>query len=225
MASNNISCSENKNIGFQGLNRCLSKHFINKETALKIANIYPNSRRFVGNLPNEWIAEIPQEKRKETIQKIQDLFAGFAEKLYTPKFSEFPKNEKFVTDFLKKLEKLLWMDTKIEFIGEGITAGKAHKLVVGDKQYVIKTFHSDIDKKLIQQHGKVMEPTRAPYAKKKGAGSFVDFYFGKTGTAESADGFMVTKFEEFVKELAPREEMKRLLRGRLVKNETKSITK
>ena len=102
---NNISYSEN--ISFQGLNRCLSKHFINKKTALELANIYPNSRRFVGNLPHEWIAEIPQKRRKETIQEIQDLFASFAEKLYTPKFSEFPKNEQFVTDFLKKLEKFL----------------------------------------------------------------------------------------------------------------------
>ena len=207
---NNISYSEN--ISFQGLNRCLSKHFINKETALELANMYPNSRRFVGKLPHEWIIEIPEEKRKETIQEIQDLFASFAEKLYTPKFSEFPKNEKFVTDFLKKLKKFLGMDTKIEFIGEGITAGKAHKLVVGDKQYVLKTFHSDIDEELVEKHGKIMEPSRAPYAKKKGAGSFVDFYFGKTGTAESADGFMVTKFEVLDKILTPREEMKRLLR-------------
>ena len=177
-----------------------------------MANIYPNSRRFVGNLPHEWITKIPKAKRKETIQEIQDLFASFAEKLYSPKFSEFPKNEQFVTDFLKKLENFLWMDTKIEFIGEGITAGKAHKLVVGDKQYVLKTFHSDIDEKLIDKHGKIIEPSRAPYVKKKGAGSFVDFYFGKTGTAKSADGFMVTKFEVPGKILTPREEMKQLLR-------------
>ena len=38
-----------------------------------MANIYPNSRRFVGNLPHEWITKIPKAKRKETIQEIQDF--------------------------------------------------------------------------------------------------------------------------------------------------------
>ena len=224
---NNISYFENnagKNIGFQGLNRCLSRSFVNggrnkvtgfaqmaEDTVMEAIKNHPKSRRFVGNLPPEWIDRIPKEKRKETIQQLQDLFSNFAEKLCTPQCTKFKKDETFVVDFLKNLKQKLGLDTNIEFIDSG-EIGKAYKLKVGKKKYVFKTFHSDMDPGFSKSHGKVFEPARAPYANKKGCKSFVDFYFGKIGTPESQDGFMLTKFEPSDQKLTPAEEIRRLLR-------------
>lgn len=248
---NNISHSENKNhknVGFQGLNRYLSKHFIEagiskvtgkpitaEEAALEAIEKYPKSRRFVGNLPPEWIDKIPKANRRETVQQIQDLFAELAGNLFIEK-----KNKKFFKninykDFPKKLKRILGLNTNIEFIDAG-EVGKAYKLEIGNNKYVFKTFHSNLASCLIGRHGKILESSRAPYANKKGCNSFVDFYFGRIATNASKDtfgrklqraftsyfrkaetnpgmdGFILTKYEDATQQLSPQEEIKRLLR-------------
>lgn len=190
-----------------------NSEFINsaEDAVMKAVESYPKARRFVGNLPPEWIDIIPNEKRRETVRQIQYLFSSFAEKLYTPKSWWYPKDGVFADDFLKNLKQILGLDTSIEFIKSG-EIGKAFKLEVGEKQYVFKTFHSDMHSDYKGYHGKILEPSRAPYAKKKGCKTFTDYYFGKIGTDESKDAFMVTKFEPFGQKFTPTEEIKRLLR-------------
>jgi len=211
---NNISHSENKNhknVGFQGLNRYLSKQFIeSEEIAFDALKKYPKSRRFVGNLPSEWIAKIPKANRRETVQQIQDLFAGFSEKLYSPKSAKIQEDEKLVADFSNQLKQILKLYTNIEYIDSG-SAGKAYKLEVGLREYVFKVFHNDIGDIFTGSSGKLIEPARAPHSNKKGCKSFVDFYFGKIATEESQDGFMLTKFVEQDEKFKPYEEIKRLL--------------
>lgn len=188
---NNLNCNsrnENRNIGFQGLSRHLSRNFViggkskktgfinfAEDTVIEAVETYPKARRFVGNLPPEWIDRIPKEKRRETVRQI------------------------------------LGLDTRIEFIKSG-EIGKAFKLEVGEKQYVLKTFHSDMDPYYNKWHGKILEPSRAFYTRKKGCKTFTDYYFGKIGTNESKDAFMVTKFQIKEQKLTPAEETKRLLR-------------
>ena len=228
---NNTNHLENKNfrhgkdIGFQSqsLTRCLSKTFINggmnkktgfaqtaEDAILEAIKDNPKSRRFVGNLPPEWIDQIPKGKRKETVQQIQDLFSGLAEKLYSPQYTKFKKDETFVVDFLSQLKQALGLDTEIKYINAG-DIGKAYKLKVGDKKYVFKAFHSDMNPDYAKSNGEIFEPARAPYANKKGCKSFVDFYFGRIGTHDNHDGFMLTKFELSNQKLTPKEEIKRLL--------------
>ncbi len=153
---NYINSRKNTSPSFQGLNRYLSKNFVeagiskisgkvvtNEEATLEILEKFPKSRGFVGNLPPEWIDKIPKGKRKETVQQIQDLFAALAENIYSPMYTAFNKDESFVTDFLNKLQNILKLKSDIVFIKEG-SVGKAFKLEVGDKQYVFKAFHSII---------------------------------------------------------------------------------
>jgi len=218
---NNIRRPENKNIAFQGLNRHLSKHFVEagiskitgnsitvQEAVREAIEANPKSRRFVGNLPAEWIKALPKENRKEHVQKIQDLFSGLAENLSTPKGTKFEKIENFCTDFSQQLKQILGLDTNIKDIGSG-DIGKTYKLEIGKNKYVFKTFHSDVSSEV---HGKILEPSRAPYANKKGCKSFIDFYFGKIATGDTKDGFMLTKFEDPKQQLIPAEELKRLIR-------------
>ncbi|OGH94550.1 MAG: hypothetical protein A2039_07995 [Candidatus Melainabacteria bacterium GWA2_34_9] len=224
---NNISHFENQNgenIGFQGLNRCLSRDFVNggrskitgfvqmaDDAVMEAIKNHPKSRRFVGNLPPDWIDQIPKGKRKETVQQIQDLFSGLAEKLYSPQGTRVNKDETFVVDFLSQLKQSLGLDTEIKYIHAG-DIGKAYKLKVGDKKYVFKAFHSDMNPDYAKSNGEIFEPARAPYANKKGCKSFVDFYFGRIGTHDNHDGFMLTKFETSNQKFTPGEEIKRLLR-------------
>lgn len=221
---NHINSRKNTSPSFQGLNRYLSKNFVeagiskisgklvtNEEAVLEVLEKFPKSRRFVGNLPPDWIDKIPKGNRKETIQQIQDIFSEFAEKLCTPMYTAFNKDENFVIDFLNKLQKTLKLVPNIEFIKEG-SLGKAFKLEIGNKNYVLKTFHSNTDPCYRQKHGKIIETSRTPYTEKNGYKSFADFYLGKIASKEGKDGFILTGFEDKNKNLTQQEEIKRLLR-------------
>lgn len=221
---NNICHNHYKDPAFQGLNRYLSKNFVqagiskisgihvsNEEAVMEVLEKFPKSRGFVGNLPPDWIDRIPKGSRKETVQQIQDLFANLAENIYSPIFTKFDRNEKFITDFTNKLQNILKLETHIDFINEG-SIGKAFRLGVGNNQYVFKAFHSLICPEFWDLHGKVVEPARASFAKKHGCKSFTKFYFGKIAEMDAKNGFMVTKFEDSKRELTPQDEIKRLIR-------------
>lgn len=218
----NNKYNQNKALAFQGLNRYLSRHIIEnkadkgilitaEESVLNALEKCPNSRRFVGNLPPDWINTIPKEKRKETVQQIQDLFADFAKKICSY-WKVKSKNYKLAApEFEKKLEEILNLKVNINYYSQG-DLGKTFKLNVGEKLYIFKNFHRDLIIDGEELHGKTFEPAFAPYAHKNGCKTFADFYFGKVAAKKDHDGFILTLFEDYTKELSPHEELKRLLR-------------
>ena len=55
---------------FNGLNTVLKKEIFSKGTIKQLSSYYPNSHGIVGNLPPQWIKNIPLEKREDYIKNI-----------------------------------------------------------------------------------------------------------------------------------------------------------
>lgn len=178
---------------------------------MKLLDDHPKWNRFIGNLPPDWIDNIPKAERKTQIQAVQNLFSTLTENLYSPKGKNFTGNERFIAEFKKKLEAIIKIKVNFEYLTQK-EIGKVFTLKVGDKDYIYKCFHSDLSEFFSNSHGKIMETSRAPYAEKKGGESFVKFYFGKVAKEDTKDGFLVTKFEDIKQKLTPREEIKRLIK-------------
>jgi len=198
---------KDKNVSFQGLNRYFAKKFIYthmfynyetlEETLLTVVNKYPKSRRFLGNLPHDWIEKISPEKRKESVIKIQDLFAELAKQTSSPRDAK--QNIKHAAKgFCESLDNLLGTaGTTIKYIKSGYF-GKAYKLSVNDRHYVFKSFHSDIEEVFFKDLGPMVETIKAPFVKKT-TSAFADFYFGKFATKKENDGFLLIKYENEIK--------------------------
>jgi len=198
---------------FQGLNRYLSKHFPQEEIGviskqavsssefvMEAINKYPKSRRFVGNLPPDWIERLPKENRKDYVQKIQDLFSNLAE-ILSSKETEYnlvvAKNQRHLTNFKLQFKNLLGADVGLYTLspeGNGSFA-KAYVLKIDEKKYLFKVFHSDQTKqKRINSSWKLVEPARAPFVMRTSKKGFAKFYFGRMAGLNDKDGFMLTEF-------------------------------
>jgi len=207
-----------------GLNRYFSRHFLSDadeiyhsgdifslserlvdEKLLK----HSKSRGFVGNVPAEWLKDIPREQRKSHVQKIQDLFAQFAEGHYSAN-DYLTKYEVYKT-FKSSLKEALKLPIELS-VEKGGSSGKVFKLEVNNKLYALKVFQNDIDRERLSCHGQMMEISRAPFVKKKGNKAFSEFYFGKVNNQSGKDGFALFKFEDSTHKLPVNKEAIRLLR-------------
>ncbi len=52
---------------------------------MKLLVDHPKWNRYIGNLPPDWIDNIPKAERKTQIQAVQNLFSTLTENLYSRK--------------------------------------------------------------------------------------------------------------------------------------------
>ena len=159
---------------------------------------YPQTSRFMGSVPYSWLKNIKKEDIPDYTKLIFALFADFAKNMHC-KRDDSPLNyKKQMQEYSLKLEELIGLKTKIEYLGEG-TIGRTYKLSVGEENYVIKTFFTNPVKfGYYTRHGKGAEILSAVYAKYNAPkGYFADFYFGKFARNDDYDGFMITKYIDY----------------------------
>lgn len=159
---------------------------------------YPQTSRFMGSVPYSWLKNIKKEDIPDYTKLIFDLFADFAKNMHCRRDDSPLNYKKQMQEYSLKLEALIGVETKIEYLGEG-TIGRTYKLSVGEENYVVKTFFANPVKfGYYTRHGKGAEILSAVYAKYNAPkGYFADFYFGKFARNDDFDGFMVTKYIDY----------------------------
>ena len=165
------------------------------ETILKQ---YPQTGRFMGSIPFNWMKDVKKEEIPERTNQIFDLFANFARSVTCARNNHHSNYKKQMDECALNLEKLTGERTKMEYLGEG-TIGRTYKLSVGEENFVVKTFFTNpVGLGYYTRHGKGAEILSAVYAKYNAPkGYFADFYFGKFAKKDDFDGFMVTKFIDY----------------------------
>lgn len=182
---------------------------------------YPHSSGFFGRVPSEWFKKIPEDKRERYIKRIfngysqasQLLRDGIVEavrgqnkKIQLEDFNKLLSQalvfdqiqaSEIISEALQK-SKILKPDEMIDliFLGAG-SYGAGFKFNVNGKDYVIKVYYPQHDKKGKKNpyHGRFIEPNRAMFLKKikkencLKSMQFTDCHFGNINSA-----FMVTDF-------------------------------
>lgn len=174
----------------------LGKNLYNVRQVEKMLRQCPSLKRDVGDIPFFWFRKITQENLRVKKQKIFDLFANFALKIYSPQNMPLEKFSRDIEIFRKSLSEILQEKINIEFLGEG-AIGKAFKLSIGEKNCTLKLFHQQ-DKSLqsyTSGHGKGAEILVASYAKaNEKVNKFAKFFFGRFARENDNDGFFITDF-------------------------------
>lgn len=68
-------------ISYQGLNRTLSKRVFRNKTILELDKLNPKSNGIVGNIPPQWVQNMPVEERAELIPKLYEKLGKFVSKV------------------------------------------------------------------------------------------------------------------------------------------------
>lgn len=147
-------------ISYQGLNRHLSKQIFRPETAEKLSEIFPKSNEIVGNIPPQWVNNIPVEKRAEIIPQLLNSLGDF----FSNKFSILP-GKKLKSFLLTRIFRKYGVinknsSVKITKVGSGVFS-KGYKLSNSDgTTFFVKKFKNkpkDIDYLDTCIHGCVRE--------------------------------------------------------------------
>ncbi|OGI22969.1 MAG: hypothetical protein A2287_08930 [Candidatus Melainabacteria bacterium RIFOXYA12_FULL_32_12] len=203
--------SSQPSTNFTGLSSSMeSKAFNKQETIVKLRESYPNSLGVTGNLPADWIKEIPKDKREEEIKKLYKAFDEITEIFRSgrprerdqwsdqqvlkirPSEESLQKASNILINTFKNAGIKIEEDIKIEKLGAG-KLGYAFKFNVNDDKYVFKVYH-DIDSNLglvKYGHGNPLENNKALFIKRNthGKNQYAPYYFGNVKS-----GYMIEKY-------------------------------
>lgn len=146
---------------YQGLNRHLSKQVFEPKNVEKLDKLFPKSNGIVGNIPQEWLKNIPVEMRGEIIPQLYQALGDFMRNIF-PKLPGGTLKGIFLTRVLRKYN-IINKETsiKVKKIGSGFMAN-GYKLKSSDGSTLfLKRFRGKtwLNRSLIDsgKHGKVRE--------------------------------------------------------------------
>lgn len=93
--------SRNSNISYRGLTRQLSKNIYTHDAIGKLSELYPQSNGIVGNLPSQWIKNIPAENKSDKIKSLYSNLGMFFAHVFPITRSSTISN-KILTSILRK---------------------------------------------------------------------------------------------------------------------------
>jgi hypothetical protein len=114
-------------ISYTGLTRKMSKQVFRLDSVERLQELYPKSNNIVGNLPNQWVRNMPKETRKTEIPQLYKELGAFTNGVLK-KFGGGKISSFFLTKILRThgaLEKKA--SVKIEKVGQGALS-KGYKL-------------------------------------------------------------------------------------------------
>lgn len=195
-------------VSFEGLSRAIkSKLYDSDYDITQLLRKYPKSNGVIGSPPVQWINNISQSNKG---QSIKDLYLTFGQvanalaiKAYDAGCYKYDKDKMqnelqpkiaLASVQMKEAIDKLGFDTddlEVKFVGLG-SNGCVYKFRVDEKDYVIKVYHTEHDKKISSKdyHGKLIESNRAAFIKGLNKPShYVNYYF-----ADLKNGFMVADY-------------------------------
>jgi hypothetical protein len=200
----------NQQISHKGLNRQLCKRIATKENIERLNDLYPKSHSIVGNLPPQWINNIPTDERS---QKIPQLYSQMG-KFISNWFFLGNKVSSVILTHILRANGAIEKDANIAIskVGEGCFA-KGYKLLntKDGSELFLKRFSSikkrDLD--LIQyRHGAEYELNSKSYIKHKlkknsEKSHFSRFYFGDMRNKYYVEEYLTDEQSLDPKSIAP----------------------
>lgn len=164
-------------INFNGLNKVLKKEIYSKKAIKEFSHSYSRSNGIVGNLPHEWINNMPQQQRENSIKELYSRLGACINGIRHHLFNRTDEHRIQIEKILKQC-KAINENTSIQMnrIGEG-----AYGVVYKINKYILKIFYweSPYDSRF---HGVHSECNTKIYLKhnlsKKDKANFSKFHFG-----------------------------------------------
>ncbi len=168
--------------GGKDLTKFLSKNYLNASNLEKFFSIFPLTDRKVGQIPREWLKNVPEEQKEEAVFRVYQAIADF-QKI-------FLKDDENIEEFSKKISQALNREIKIEKLDSG-QFGTGYKISSdGLGALCLKIFKN---RSLKNVHGQYDEVQTGLFVNKH-SNAFVKEFFGKIATGAQTDGFLVTQF-------------------------------
>lgn len=187
----------------QSIGNYLKAHALKPKDVEKILEVYPETSRYIGSLPNQWINFLPKDEIAPKSKEVFEAFSKFARKTY---IKHCPREvfDKQAGKLKKKLVKILNLkeeQVSVYYYKSG-SVGNTFKIRVENEDYtnnfyILKVFKEGATKNFYENslHWKGSEVLNAAYAQKNSPkGNFAKFYFGKFARMSDKDGFLVTEF-------------------------------
>lgn len=190
----------------------LRENYVDKNQMSQLLDIFPETSRYVGDMPNGWLNNIPLEQQNAVQEQV---FAAI---------KQFQSSGGSDAELSENLTKILGKDVSIEKLGSG-SFGTGYKVSMeGAEDTVLKIFKDESDvfdqiisekldvlevlgfkgekaekfaekqaRKMLKVHGQHIE-TQTGLFTNEHSDDFVKMYFGKVSGANDNDGFLVTQF-------------------------------
>ena len=167
-----------ENLELKGnLTELLRSDYKNADEMQKMFSIYPNTKREVGDLPEDWAKLLTDKNKGDIIQAIDNFIKS-----------------RDVETFEKELSKTFNRKVRVTIIDSG-EFGTGYKISMDNSQdKCLKVFHNkeySADDKNV--HGKYIEVQNALFANAH-SNNFVRMYMGRIGIQGKEDSFMLTQY-------------------------------
>lgn len=96
-----------------------------------------------GAFPYSWLKRIPAANRGAATQKLHDVLRNAAIEMYSPE-SDIAKRP-LLDNLAKKLENIIGQTIQIKYLGTGAFSKTYTMQIPGDKKYVWKIYHCDVN--------------------------------------------------------------------------------
>lgn len=140
---------------------------------------FPATSRNIGELPEGWLKNVPEENQGNITTSIYNSIE---------KFNNTRDSDTLATE----LSSLLSTNVDVTFIGSG-AFGSGYKISVPDSpDVVLKVFHKNNSFRETE-HGAKIEPQTGAFLNEN-SDRFVPFYFGRVAGRSDGDAFLVTLY-------------------------------
>ncbi len=157
----------------------LSEHYVSAKGMADILAAFPATSRNIGELPEGWLKNVPEENQGNITTSIYNSIE---------KFNNTRDNDTLATE----LSSLLSTNVDVTFIGSG-AFGSGYKISVPDSpDVVLKVFHKNNSFRETE-HGAKIEPQTGAFLNEN-SDRFVPFYFGRVAGRSDEDAFLVTLY-------------------------------
>lgn len=174
-------------ISYQGLNRKLSKNIFYHETVRELDKLYPKSNGIVGNIPPQWIKNMPADKRGTLIPDLYATIGKFVSILLPIIPSDTLRN-KTLTYILRKHQAIGPKSSVqiYEVAGGAMSIGYKIENKTDGYSLFLKRFEKNRKNKYLREsgiHGAIPENNIKTFLKhdmktKREKSQFSNFYYG-----------------------------------------------
>ncbi len=145
-----------------------------------ILSKYPNTPREIGELPEDWLNNIPEEERSSVKEGVYNAISEFQETKYIPGLEN-------------NLTKILGKKTKIDPEGHKGTFGTVYQISVeGAEDKALKIFHTETIP-MRDVHGEHIEPQMGLFTNQH-SNDFVKMYCGRISGMHNSDSFLLSQY-------------------------------
>lgn len=186
---------QSQNFASKGLTHYVRKHRLTPTDADKILAANPNTSRYLGDIPHDWL-NLTKTNINETDKMVKNALSSFAKLTYdnSEYYSDYTEECKLLS---KALSNILNTQTKVHHVDDGDT-GKVFCINVNNQKYALKTFHNIKHcGRHRNGHGMQYEPLDAAFVSKNipaSSNRYTTFYLGKYAKESDGDGFILSSF-------------------------------